>query len=80
MVAFEITEDDLNVVLDAHDTKLSKEEFDQCFDGLDIGFLESCALSETDLDDQTNAMFSYLEDELISNGWVTEPKRFFIKS
>lgn len=79
MYGFEMTKDDLKVVLDAHDTELSEEEFDECFDGLDISYLESCALSETELDGQTNAMFSYLEDELISNGWVTEPKRFFTK-
>ena len=76
-MAWETTVDDVQLVLDAHDVPYDEDKLDELHNGLDHDEIEDRILAYTDMDDQTAAMMSYIEDEFISEGIVPAgPKKF----
>jgi len=77
--AWEITSDDIDHVLYAHDTSISILENDIDFDvdtDIDYDQIEDAILNYTDFDDQVDCMHSEIEDQLIEKDFIEGPKLF----
>lgn len=75
--AFEVTKDDIQIVLRAHNTVLTAPQMDEVMDALDFNLVTSSALYYTDFDDQTKAALSEIETQMIAEGlYITDPQRF----
>lgn len=75
--AFEVTKDDIQIVLRAHSTVLNAPQMDEVMDALDFDLVRSSALYYTDFDDQMKAALSEIETQMIIEGlYITEPHRF----
>jgi hypothetical protein len=76
--AWDMTNDDINHVLHAHDTSVSILENDVDFstDDLEYNEIEDAILSYTDFDDQIDCMHSEIEDQLIKMDMIEGPKLF----
>jgi len=79
-MAWETTVDDVQLVLDAHDVDHDEDKLDELHDGLDHDEIEDRILQYTDMEDQTAAMMSYIEDEFMSDGVIPKgPKKFTVE-
>ena len=74
--AWEVTTDDILTVAQAHDTRLSAAELQSAHDSLDHDLIESAALAYTDFNDQVNAALSEIENQMILEGFISDPKHF----
>lgn len=75
--AFEVTEGDINIVLHAHDTKLTEEQLQEVMDGLDFELIINSCLGYGNFEDQTACMYAEIEYQMIASGmYITEPYRF----
>jgi hypothetical protein len=79
--AFEITKDDILIVLRSHDTQLTEEQLEEVFDALDIDLIINSCLNYQTLEDQTNCALAQIEHQMILDGlYITEPYRFNLPS
>ena len=77
--AFEITKDDILIVLRSHDTVLTDEQLEEVYDALDIDLIVNSCLDYQTLDDQTNCALAQIEHQMILDGlYITEPYRFVL--
>jgi len=77
--AWEIIDDDIDHVLYAHGTSISKLEDDVDFNAdsdIDYDEIEDAVLNYTDFDDQVDCMHSGIEDQLIAKDFIEGPKLF----
>lgn len=75
-MAWEITEDDIQAILDKHGVNADTNEIlVNLIDGDQVMF---AALAYCEFDDQVNAARSEIEDQLIKEGIVVGEKKFFI--
>lgn len=58
-MAFEITQEDVENVLQQHGVAFTEQEAQELFDELDHGSVEQAALYGNDMDEQTN--YAYVE-------------------
>jgi hypothetical protein len=75
---WEVTEDDVRKVLKEHgilDNNIVEEAMDICV--ICNGRIEKVALRYESIDDQVTAALSTIEDMLIGENIITEPKKFF---
>ncbi len=76
---WEITEDDIDHVLYAHDSRISYLKDDVDFDmytDLNLDVIEKTVLNYTGFDDQVDCMHSEIEDQLIEKSFIEGPKIF----
>ena len=79
--AFEITKDDILIVLRAHDIKLTEEQLDDVYDALDIELIINSCLDYLKLEDQTSCALAQIEHQMALDGlYITEPYRFNLPS
>jgi len=81
--AWEVTDDDIVIVLSKHGKK--PEEIDLIFNDdvdtiMDYSEIEEAILHYTDIDDQTECSYSEIEDILIAEGILDGPKLFHCPS
>jgi hypothetical protein len=75
--AFEVTKDDILIVLQAHDTKLTDEQLEEVHSDLDIELIVNSCLGHVNFEDQTACMLAEIEYQMIASGmYITEPYRF----
>jgi hypothetical protein len=75
--AFEVTEGDINIVLQAHNTVLTQEQLNQVMDDLDFELIINSCLGYCNFEDQTACMYAEIEYQMIASGmYITEPYRF----
>jgi hypothetical protein len=75
--AFEVTKDDILIVLQAHDTSLTDEQLEEVHNDLDIELIVNSCLDHINFEDQTACMFAEIEYQMIASGmYITEPYRF----
>lgn len=76
-VAWEVTVEDIETVLDAHGSNLDAQDI---FDDWDGEFLriEKAVLWYQDFDQQCAAAQDEIEDILIEKGFITKPKLFLM--
>jgi len=75
--AFEITKDDIMIVLRSHNTVLSEEQLEEVFDALDIDLIINSCLDYQTLEEQTSCALAQIEHQMILDGlYITEPYRF----
>ena len=74
--AWETTPDDVRTVLDSHNVRFGDDQVNRLFGSLDLGKIEEAVLCYTDMDEQTAAMLSEIEDHLLRTGLVQGEKRF----
>lgn len=65
MNAFEITIDDLKIVLKNLNVQLTREAIEDLFSSLDFEEIEYSALTKINLDEQTNAAFKEIEKQVL---------------
>jgi enamine deaminase RidA (YjgF/YER057c/UK114 family) len=76
-LAFEISEADVNTVMNRHNVYPLDDDMVDLFDMLDTDAITEAALNGgTDMDDQTNAALSEIENQLIAAGKLSSPKVF----
>lgn len=71
-MAWEVTADDVELVLEAHNVKFT----DDIFELVDDYEVENVVLEYTDFDDQVSAALCEIEDQLITAKIITAPKEF----
>jgi len=76
-MTWEVTVDDVEIVLERHGIKKTKDEIDEIHDGLDFDKIEDTVLSYTMNDSQISAMFDEIENQLMEDGVIeTKEKKF----
>jgi len=76
-MAWETTVDDVRVVLERHEIKVSDERLSEIHDSLDFDEIEEAVLSYTMNDSQYMAMFDEIENQLMKDGVIeTKEKKF----
>lgn len=76
-MAWEVTVDDVEIVLERHGIKKTEEEISDIHDGLDFDEIEDAVLSYTMNDSQYSAMFDEIENQLMEDGVIeTKEKKF----
>lgn len=68
MNAFEITQEDVNTVLSAHNIVKTPKERERIFDDLDCGEIEGAALYGDEMEEQTNYAYQEIENQLKAEG------------
>lgn len=71
-MAWEVTDDDITQVLEAHGLTLTEEIWEE----VSGDKVEAAVLSYTDFDEQVNAAFCEIEDQLIEAGFIKNEKKF----
>ena len=78
--AWETSLDDLDIVLSRHSLACDEDQLRELFEHLDHATIERAAAAsddyEADLEKQTAAVFSEIEDQLLRAGIISEPKKF----
>lgn len=69
-MAWEVTVDDVEIVLERHGIKKTEEEISDIHDGLDCDEVEEVVLSYTDFDDQVDAALDEIERQLKADGVI----------
>lgn len=62
--AWETTNDDVKIVLDRHNVKVSEERLNEIGDMLNMDEIESAALYGDDMDEQTERAYEEIEKQL----------------
>jgi hypothetical protein len=79
--AFEITKDDILIVLGKHDTQLTEDQLEEVYDALDIDLIINSSLDYQTLEDQTSCALAQIEHQMILDGlYITEPYHFNLPS
>ncbi len=63
-LAFQITEDDVQIVLATMGVESTSENIESAFDELDYGRIEKDALSATDFDEQVNLAHLSIKEQI----------------
>lgn len=76
--AWEVTQDDVAIVLVAHGLTADQTILDRCEELMmeHADRIEKAALHYNDMDDQTTSALDEIENVLIEEGVITVPKRF----
>ena len=78
---FEVTKDDVLIVLHAHNTTITEKQIDEVMDDLDFQLIENSISHYTEMEDQTACMLAEIEYQMISSGmYITEPYHFSLPS
>lgn len=75
-LAWEITEDDVANVLDAHGVDYDEDTLETVLDELDHDAIEKGLLCYTDMDDQTASVLDDIENHLIEKNLISGEKQF----
>ena len=75
-MAWETTEDDVIVVLNAHNIEFDNDMVEKILSELDHDAIERGVLHFDNMEDQTASMLEDIEDYLIEQGIVTGDKQF----
>lgn len=76
--AWEVTTDDLLIVLDRHGVKKTEAELEQLLDDvIDADAIEDGVLYYTDMDDQVQSALSDIEDQLMEAGVIPRGDKFW---
>lgn len=68
---FEVTQEDMEVVLDTHGIELPADRLEELFEDLDTDAISDVAMkASTDLMEQTDAALSEIETRLIDSGVI----------
>ncbi len=67
----------MKTVLDRHGVIVTYECLSELHDGLDHDSIEDALMYYTNMDDQTNSMFSDIEDILMENGVIPKGEKQF---
>jgi len=76
-MGWEVTTEDVRLVLDAHNVKVDDARLEEIHESLDHDAIEDGVMYYTDMDDQTMSMLDDIENQLIEEGVVTGEKSFF---
>jgi hypothetical protein len=78
MNEWEITEDDIDHVLEAHDSSLMylMDDVDFNMFDLELDDIVESILHYTEFEDQVSCMHSAIEDQLIEGSFIEGPKQF----
>jgi hypothetical protein len=76
-MAWETTVDDVKVVLDKHNIKVSEERLSEIHDELDFDEIEDNVLEYTMSDSQTMCAFDNIENQLMKSGVITTKEKKF---
>lgn len=76
MTAWEITSDDVEIVLRAHGLEFSDDRIQAICDELDHDEIIDRLLNLTDFDQQCNSALDDIEDTLLKQGVITGEKKF----
>lgn len=68
--AWEVTEEDVNIVLEAHKTQVSSSRLSEIHDELDFDEIEKCVLSHNSFEEQCDASFDEIKRQLEVNGVI----------
>jgi ribosomal protein L12E/L44/L45/RPP1/RPP2 len=71
-MAWEVTTEDVQTVLESHGVKKNESELRACLDEIDGDQVEEAVLAYTDFDDQCNAALSDIEDQLMKAKLIPE--------
>lgn len=69
-MAWEVTVDDVETVLERNGIKKTEQEISEIHDGLDCDEVEEVVLSYTDFDDQVDAALDEIERQLKADGVI----------
>ena len=69
-MAWEVTVDDVETVLERNGIKKTEQEISVIHDGLDCDEVEEVVLSYTDFDDQVDAALDEIERQLKADGVI----------
>ncbi len=77
-MAWEVTQDDIAIVLDKHEVIISDEELDTLHDLImcEESRIEDAALSYDDIDDQADSALDEIENILMEEGIIVGDKLF----
>lgn len=76
-MAYEITIDDVRIVLDRHNIEVSKERLRDIHDELDFEEIEDKVLEYTMSESQAMCAFDTIENQLMESGVITTKKKEF---
>lgn len=79
MSAWEITEDDVRNVLDAHNIEYTSEQISDYLDELDHEEIIENLMTFSNFDTQTDSMMYDIESYFVSKGIVKEDDRMFLE-
>lgn len=75
--AWEVTVDDIQIVARKHGVILEIKQLDELMSNLDMGIIEDVVLHYDTMEEQTNASFACIEEQMIEGKlFITEPKLF----
>jgi hypothetical protein len=76
MDGWEVTKEDLAIVLDAHNVKYDDASLSSMFNTLDLDGIEDAVFIYTDFDNQVDSMLEDIENQLMDLGVITCEKKF----
>jgi len=68
--AWEVTEEDVFIVLEAHKIQVSNTRLSKIHDELDFDEIEKCVLSHNSFEEQCDASFDEIKRQLIESGVI----------
>ena len=77
MIAWEVTEEDVKTVVDAHDLNMTEEQISDVLDELDHDSIIEGLLCYTNMEDQTNSMLDDIENYFIEKEMVSQEDKIF---
>lgn len=76
-LAWEVTTDDVQTVLDAHDIVVDEQQLEEIHDSLDMDDIEHGVLYFTDFEEQVSSMLSDIEDQLMDSEVIPKVDKKF---